>query len=468
MLQRAGRFLFGYDAAADRGRRATPAGALRSEDAVLKAGDRRKVQSVSREVQRNFTIASWAVRRHLDYVSTFSFQPRTGNDAVDARLAELVDWWGRPDNFEVGGRHGLQRWTRLLEARRTVDGDVFAMQLSDGRLQAIEGDRVRDPGDKHKRNGSSVVQGVEVDKAGRSRAFYVHSRGQGGNGFEFDRRVLASRMVQHGFFDRFDQVRGISPVTASLNTYRDVYEGFDYALAKAKIAQMFGLVLYRDALDSPAPVTSTAETDADGDGEAETSSGYEIDFGRGPVMLDLDPGDKAEFLENKTPAPEFVAFTQVMIAVAIKSLDLPYSFFDESHSNYSGSRQALLQYEMSAAIKRGDLQMILDRLLAWRVRLWIADGVLELPAGWLASDLRWEWMAAGLPWVDPLKEANADIAAVNAGLKTRTEVLRRRGRDFRATVDELAAENKYLKTAGVGLAPVSVAVDLGSKDDDEE
>ena len=73
-----------------------------------------------------------------------------------------------------------------------------------------------------------------------------------------------------------------------------------------------------------------------------------------------DPGDRAEFLESKSPSTEFQAFSQVMVSVALKALDIPYSFYAENFTNYSGARQALLQYEQSAKIKRMDLQALLD------------------------------------------------------------------------------------------------------------
>jgi hypothetical protein len=46
-----------------------------------------------------------------------------------------------------------------------------------------------------------------------------------------------------------------------------------------------------------------------------------------------------------------------MIQTALKGLDIPYSFFDEAHTNYSGARQALLQYEQSADVKRHDVRL---------------------------------------------------------------------------------------------------------------
>jgi lambda family phage portal protein len=451
LVHRVGKYLFGYDAVESKNRRQAPTGRLRSEDKELLPHQRRKLTSASRDIHRNFTIAAWAIRKHLDYVSTFSFQSRTGSADLDGRIEDLMDWWSRPSNCDVAARHSFPRLVRLAEERRTVDGDVFFLKLSDGRLQAIEGDRVQTPtsGLPDGVLPMQLVHGVQVDEAGQARAYAVCRRPLNGADFAFERLIPAPYVVHHAFFDRFDQVRGISPLAAAINTLRDTYEGFDYALAKAKVAQMFALAFYREAVE---PVGEVTGEDADGDGTPEKD--YQVDFGRGPVLLDLEPGDRAEFLESKSPSTEFQAFTQTMIQTALKGLDIPYSFFDEAHTNYSGARQALLQYEQSADVKRADVRLMLNNLTAWRLRLFIADGLLELPRGVALANLRWEWIAKGIPWIDPLKEVNADIAAIGAGLASRTDVLKQQGKDFFDVADQLAAENQYLESLGL---PTNVA-----------
>jgi len=145
LLHKARRYIFGYDAVESKNRRQAPTGRLRSEDKELLPHQRRKLTSASRDIHRNFTIAAWAIRKHLDYVSTFSFQSRTGSADLDGRIEDLMGWWSRPANCDVAARHSLPRLVRLAEERRMVDGDVFFLKLSDGRLQAIEGDRVQTP-----------------------------------------------------------------------------------------------------------------------------------------------------------------------------------------------------------------------------------------------------------------------------------------------------------------------------------
>ena len=57
------------------------------------------------------------------------------------------------------------------------------------------------------------------------------------------------------------------------------------------------------------------------------------------------------------------------------------------------------------------------------------------PAG-LADYHAVRFVPPGWQWVDPAKEVAADVAAIEAGLKSREEVVAARGRD----IDELDAE----------------------------
>ena len=446
--------LFGYDATEEKQRRQSPVVTSLSEDGILDTGKRAKLVSTTRDLQRNFSIAAWAIRKHLDYVSDFRFQCRTGNAAVDRLIEGLVKWWSLPGNFEISGRHSRQRCIRLLEQGRTLDGDIFILKLSNGMIQPIEGDRICNP-----RIGvpatvalDEFTQGVKTTEGGRPQAYIIASRSKTGAGMEYLRIVPARHLEQHAFFTRIDQIRGVSPLAPAINTFKDVYESFEYALAKAKVAQMLGIVFKREA---PEPIGLVTAGGGD-EGEEAQGPRYKVDLGRGPVAIDLEPGDDASLLESNTPATEFQTFTSSMIGASLKALDIPYSFFDESFTNYSGARQALLQYEQSAAIKRQDVKTILDRLTAWRLRLFAADGFLPLPADMPIESLAWEWIPAGLPWIDPLKEVQADSLTVEKALNSRQRICKARGVDFFEIADELAQETEYLARKGVSTQVTAI------------
>jgi len=436
----------GYDAVESSNRRRLAPTALKDEDRELLPQGRRALVATARDLRRNYSIAAWAIRKHLDYVSTFSFQSRTGDAGLDARIEGLMASWSRKENCDVAARHPLARLIRILEAHRVVDGDVFVLKLSDGRIQGIEGDRVRNPlgGLPAGLPAESLLHGVQVDAAGRAMAYAV-SRRTGGTGFEFERMIRAGWCYHHGYFERLDQVRGVTPLSSALNDFRDTYEAKDYALAKMKISQLFGLVFFREAAEEMGIITPETP-DAAG---AAGSDHYKVDFGKGPFKLDLDPGDRAEWLETKTPAAETLTFFQAMVEAALKSLDIPMSFYDGSRTNFFGSRAELNHYLASACIKRKDNQDLLGWLTAWRLGLWVDDGALELPAGVRLRDLRWEWVHAGLPWWNPQQEVNADIQAIAGALTSRQRRCKERGDDWYEILDELAAEQKALAERGL-------------------
>ncbi len=436
----------GYDAINPQNKRKPPTGLLRSEDAELNDYQRRLLISGERDIVRNYTVARWMVSRHLDYVCTFSFQCTTPNKALNKKIEGLVENWSKRENFDVAGRHNRRRAIRLAEARRTVDGDILVARQSDGRTQWIEGDRIRAGiGIADIFDVTKIVHGVKINKAGRAEAYAISRRGRTGLGsdatFIFEKMIRAENAFLHGYFDRFDQVRGISPLASALNELRDTYESFDYARARMKVEQLFGLVFTRGKDNDLDGVEPPASSSSDG-------SGYEVDFGRGPIKLDLDPGDDAKFLKSDAPGGSFDKFSERLIQIALKALDIPYSFFAENYTNYSGARQALLQYDRSAETKRQDNRDMLDWLTAWRMQLFALDG--ELP-GVDPAELSWQWIATGMPWIDPLKEVLGDVQAIGAGLNTRTRILRERGLEFEDVVAELAHEAKLLRDAGLPL-----------------
>jgi capsid protein len=412
---------FGYDAISDTKRRKAPASDLKSEDKQLSTAQRKTLVASARDLPRNFSAAAWALSKHLDYVSTFFFRPKTGDPGLNRELERLVNWWQAPANFHHSHRHGRARFLRLVESSRTVEGDVFLQRLASGRLAGIEGDRIRTPyaGLPNGLSPNDLTHGVKLDKAGRAQAYALHNRS--GAGFRFERLLSAKNVIHHAYYQRLDQVRGVSPLAPALNALRDTYECFDYALAKAKVSQLFALATFEDDSEPAGDVTTATDSDGNLDRSATTEQ-----YAAPPIRLRFKQDDKAEFLESKTPSTEFQVYAQLMLALSFKALDIPYSFFDESFTNYSGSRQALLLYEQSAANRRLDNRLLLNALTAWRIALWIRDGILTPPKKKTARGLGWEWIASGVPWIDPLKEIKADREAIAEGLQTRDMIVKRR------------------------------------------
>ena len=474
----------GYNANYPKQKRRNPGTNVRNVDSTVTDQDRRQLIESARDAYRNFPIAAWAIRKHLDYVSSFNFMIQTGNKEFDDRFRYLLKQNSRPRNCDITGRHSLEQMIRIAEGLRTTDGDVFIMKLRSGHLQGIESDLVRnefhgvvnDP--IHERvsrwrnpHADQVVtpwatHGVLTNKAGRAIGYRLWHK-TADHRYIFDRVIPASNMIHFGYFDKLSQVRGYSPLNSAIDTMHDIDEMAEYARLKAKVSQYFALAISRDKTDF-----LTGDDASDDECSAEGAMDT-IDFGTGPLVLDLEDGDRADFLESKNPSTEFQSYITLALQIALKALDIPWSIADESFTNYSGSRIAMQQYIKSCESKRRDVIRVLDEITYfWFIR-WINSGMIQLPQGIEISDVQWSWIPSGVPWFDPKAEAMADIELINAKLKTRSEVrLDRFGDDWKTMVaDKLKEEEDYLDELGLSPSPepqMSVSEPEEEADDDED
>lgn len=391
----AGVNLLGYTATEPSKKRRSAPLDNRPEDDVLDAARRRKLISHAHDLPRNFAAAAWMLRKHCEYVSTFSFQAKTENDDFNKTLELFVEDISSADRLHISGQYDLPELLDLMERHRVLDGDVFVQKLSTGQIQTIVGDRIRTPNEA---GGKRFTHGIHRNAYGRPLRFAVSDRSAYG-GYKPARVIPARHMWQIRYATDLESCRGVSPLAPSIKILVDINEATDYALAKAKVSQLFALLVKTN--NDPEPEENYRLSD-------------------GPKQINLASDEDAEFLESKTPSSEFSAYMNQMILLALKGLDIPYSFYAENFTNYSGSRAALLLYEQSSEKKRHQLRRWLTAWLRWRLQIAILTGEIKIPAGLSIASIRWEWMARGLPWIDPLKEVMAVIKAVDAGLLNKT------------------------------------------------
>jgi len=433
---------FGYDAVVTTKRRRAPSGILRSEDWELLAVDRKKLVSGTHDLGRNFSVARWMIERHLDYITTATLKWRSGNEALDKLVeAKLRDWNGRRKS-DLARRHTFTFNCRLAEAMALKCGDMLPIRLADGRVQWLEGDRIATPTGgipaEYGIDPRTLVHGCQLDQYGAVLNYITCTRGPKANpwqqptGLLFDQVVSEQDATLYGFFDRYDQVRGVSPLACALNSLQDIYEAKVYALGRMKIDQLWALAVYREKSDEM----------------GERQDYTKLPIADGPVITDMDPGDRMEALQSSQPSTQFQDFMTRAIQFSLKALAIPYSFFDEAYTNYSGARQHLLQYEQAAKVRRSEHFEMRDEIIEWRVKLFVHDG--ELPAEVLAPERwNWEWVAAALPWIDPLKEAQAKLLLLNANLESEINLAKAQGREFSDIIAERKAAARMILDAGL-------------------
>lgn len=466
----------GYRAIDDSERRRRPS-VVRSvaEDRVLKDRQRQRLAATHRDVYRNFAVLAWMVNKHLDYVSRFRFRATTPDEGFNREYEAWHRERTRPEAFDLAGRHNQAMAIRLLECHAVLEGDSQWLKYAAGRVRGLveltEGDRVRNEGRPEgvRRDGQTWVNGVRIDpRTGRALQYAVANRTD--SGFAPGRVVSARNVITRGYYQRYDQVRGISPIASACNAAKDTDESFDFARAKVKLAQMMGIKFSRS---NEGPVAeyiqrqraAAAETEGVNPDDTDEAR-YEVNLDGGMFALDLDREDDAELMESRTPAAETVAFLKLQIHVTLRALDIPYSFWDESFTNFYGQRGSFLSYLQSAEVKRASNIEVLDRWQAWASGLAVADRSLVLPSRWDYDDLSHEYVPIGQPWWDPAKETTAALMQINAGLTSPQRVCRENDTDFEKNIDDIAAATKYAESKGVTLSFGASATEKSALADD--
>jgi lambda family phage portal protein len=141
---------------------------------------------------------------------------------------------------------------------------------------------------------------------------------------------------------------------------------------------------------------------------------------------------------------------------------IPYELLsgDLSQVNYSSAKAGFSQFFRRCRAIRASLLQARCLDLIWQrvVTLEILSGRLQAPDFERDAEsffaVNWGWPA--WPSLDPLKEVNADVAAINAGIKSRQQVVEEGGRDVEDVDSEIAADNFIPRTnATAGNAPAN-------------
>jgi capsid protein len=443
----------GYDAAKQDGNQRKPGPTrIGSEDQSLDARQRELVSANTRDILRQYSLVGFAVRRHLDAIVDFGFKAQT-TDAGFNR--DLEAWWAdvsKPFNSDVAGRHSFGRALRTAESCRVLDGDVFALKIRSGpnrgKLQWIEADRIFMPSGEIPKGDSpdDWVNGVKLDRRTGKVIAYAISNRVGRGCKKLDRIVSARSIIPLQYLDyRFDQVRGVSRLACAINTLKDIYALQTLKVVKAKLGALMGVAIMRETGGVDGATFGTA-TD-NGDGQPPIVDLQQL----GPFTLELNPGEKAEILESRTPSQQTMQFMSALVDATLLALDLPPTFLDPARTNYSGAKFALLAYLLSCDEKIRDLQAFQNEFVRWRLGIDIEDGVISLPRGMTFDDVKFEFIEGNfLPFkaVDETRNTAMEIAM---GLQSPRRAARAIGKDYETIIRETADDVAFAESLGVPL-----------------
>ena len=472
--QRLGAFVGGFDAGQQH-RRLRGFQATRAHVNALIAASGPDITARARWLVRNNgyavnAVESWAANTVGDGIKPIS---KIADASSKEELQRLwLAWTDEADAEGLTDFYGLQRRAARevfmagevffrIRMRRAGDGLSVPLQL-----QMLPAEMLPLEQTGIAANGNAIRQGIEFDRIGRRVAYHFFRRHPGDStdpGLAGDIvRVPASEVIH--VIDPIEggQLRGVSRLAPAIVKLFLLDQYDDAELDRKKVAAMYAMFV-----TSPAPENPLAPAEDD-----EMPAGVEISPGQ---IVRLDPGEDVTVGQPADSGATYEPFQYRTLLQISAALGIPYPYLanDMVKGNFSNSRLALIEFRRRVSAWQHSVMVyqLCRPIYARWMDAAVLSGGLTLP-DYEANRVRLltaDWLPTKWDWVDPLKDANAEIAQIEAGLKSRTQAIAERGYDAEQVDREIAAERERERLLGLDFRrPGSPAQGVQAVPDDDD
>lgn len=431
------------------------------------------IRARSRDLERNSDILESVILAFERNVvgGGFKLQAKTENENLNTEIEELFKLWCRPKNCDVTQQQSFSEICQMIVRRQKVDGGMIIVMryIDDGivplSLQLYEVDDLDTmiPPTANKK----IVNGIEYNAYNRPIAYYLKKYDEYGNYVGTSERIDARYVLFLFKKKRPSQLREISELSSTLPRVRDMNQFMEAVSVKERVAALLAVLIKRLIPGGGAV----------GRGQPEKRSGYNGKMLSPGMIMELNPGDDVHVVQPPAQAANSAEFIRLQQRLSGSSQGISYEVAarDMSQVNYSSARQGLLEDQKTYLMYH---QYLIDHLLTPIYEAFIESailsGKLSIKDFYMNKEkyLKHKWIAPGMKWIDPLKEANANKVALETNQTTLAEVASGTGQDWRDIIDQRAAEIEYMKEKGVISSETGVNSDeidkLIQETDDEE
>ncbi|AAQ63362.1 portal protein [Burkholderia phage BcepNazgul] len=377
-------------------------------------------------------------------------------------------------------RLGVVGYVKTGEVLATAEWDRAANRPYATCFQMVSTDRLSNP--YQQLDTPTLRRGVQYDKRGRPQGYWIQVAHPGDLyqmapdmykwKFVQQSKPWGRRQVIHILEPREpDQSRGIADIVSGLKDMRMAKRFKEMSLQNAVINAS-----YAAAIESELPPEFIHSQMSGGSPNADMVGifGKYMDAlkayvgGANNIQIDgakiphLFPGTKLNLKPMGTPGGVGSEFEASLNRHLASAFGMSYEEFtrDFSKANYSSIQAGIA---MTRRFLEGRKKMCADRLATEFFTLWleeaIAAGEVPMPPG-QTRDLfyqplmkealsKCEWIGASQGQIDQLKETQAAVMRIDAGLSTYEREIARLGGDFRKSFAQRAREDALLKKYGL-------------------
>lgn len=369
---------------------------------------------------------------------------------------------------DVTGRQGMTGLEQLAIKAAARDGE-FLVQIVRGAeagnpfglaLQVLDIDRLDTQLNKPAEGGRNAIRmGVEINARGRPVAYHLKTAHPGdlyqttsGIQAAHHQRIPAEDIIHEFVADRPEQVRGMPWAHAAMIRLNNLGGYEEAAVIAARVgASKMGF------FTTPDGQATALSTGLEADGSESGSLTMDADPG---VFQSLPQGVEFQPFNPDYPTAMYADFVKANLRGIASGLGVAYHALanDLEGVSFSSIRSGTLEErDVWTLIQEWFSESFLDRVHAEFMKSALSFGQITMPNGSALPAAKLDkfsahaWQGRRWEWVDPLRDIEADIAAINAGLKSPQSVAAKLGLDYEDLLVELKAAEDLRNTIGVKL-----------------
>tara|TARA_R110000772_G_scaffold23646_1_gene63132 strand:+ start:4308 stop:5762 length:1455 start_codon:yes stop_codon:yes gene_type:complete len=379
---------------------------------------------------------------------------KPANSAIEKAFAE----WSKVGSYEITGRLSRADGERLvmrtvpqdgeclIRERKNIDSNKFgyALEFLDVARLATNLSREAE-GSKN-----AIIMGVEIDSFSVAVNYHLHKNLN--KTLPGDEKLIipADELIHLFLPESPEQLRGAPWMHASMTRMFHLKKYQEWAIIAAGVgASKMGFFTTPDGDGAP---LADGEVEETGELYQEAAAGQ---FGVLPEGVEFTP------FNPDYPHQMYAEFIKTAKRDIASGMNVSYHSLanDLEGVNFSSIRAGTLEdREQWMVIQNWFIACFLERVYnnwltyALLKGAIVQDGNKKLPASKREKFMAHEFLGRRWPWVDPLKDTNANIAALGAGLAMPSNILAQQGLDQDEVLDDISRFQQAAKEKGVILS----------------
>lgn len=414
------------------------------------------VRARARDLERNSDIMNATVgafTRNV-YGRGFRLRAMTQDQDLNKQIEDAWERWCEPENCDVTGTQSFNSIMRMAVRRKKIDGGILILKtVTEGgylqyKLQLVEVDELDETAVTPHQKENKVIGGIEYNAYNRPVGYYIKKYDYSGMESQNAVYVSAENVIFYMTKTRPSQLREMSDMAPTMTRIRNINEFLSAIAIKERILACFSVFIKKQ---TPASGIGARDSKINSAGKHDYQ-GKTVTPG---LIQYLDPGDDVQAVNPSGQATDATNFTKQQLRMVGAGQGLSYETVsrDMSETNYSSARQGIIEDDLTYAEDENAVVEVMDSIFRTFMAFLVLEGKVDIRDFWSnpQSYTRHKWIKAPKPWIDPVKEANANKIALQTGQKTWADITAENGREWKEQIDEMAEIVRYGEEAGIDM-----------------